>query len=114
MGAEALFSGDDRPARGVARHSLDRCADGPVAVARKLVILHSIDPSTPYLSCAVRIDDFATTDLDAALYEERTLRGRIHRVQEGRVESRSADRVARPHIGHPRFRTPLERDLVGR
>lgn len=51
-----------------------------MAVARDLVILHSSDPSTPYLSCAARLEGFAATDLDAALYDEREL-WRLHAMR---------------------------------
>jgi len=35
--------------------------------------LHSTDPATPYLSLWARLSDFTTTDLDAALYEQRNV-----------------------------------------
>lgn len=80
MGAEAHFSDEARRGRLVARQDLAADASGPVAVARDLVILHSSDPSTPYLSCAARLEEFAAPDLDEALYEKRAL-WRLHAMR---------------------------------
>lgn len=38
-----------------------------------MLCLHATDPATIYLSARARVDGFATTDLDRALYDDRTL-----------------------------------------
>jgi hypothetical protein len=43
------------------------------AVVSDLVGLHATDPATPYLSLWARLPGFAVTDLDARLYEQRSL-----------------------------------------
>lgn len=42
-------------------------------VAAALIGLHATDPATPYLSLWARSPGFATTDLDCALYQDRSL-----------------------------------------
>ncbi len=44
-----------------------------IDVARDLVGLHSSDPATVYLSARARLEGFAVSDLETALYEERSL-----------------------------------------
>lgn len=44
-----------------------------MAVAERLVGLHATDPATVYLSARVRVPGLAVADLEAALYDERTL-----------------------------------------
>lgn len=59
------------------RHHLDSpVASGSASVprvARDTVGLHSTLPGTPYLSLHARIDDFRTDDLDAEVYDHRSL-----------------------------------------
>lgn len=62
-----------RRARVVARHRLDRTANDALDAVRSLAAVHSSDPITPYLACWARVPEFATRDLDHALYEARTL-----------------------------------------
>ncbi|WP_435277627.1 winged helix DNA-binding domain-containing protein [Rhodococcus yananensis] len=65
----------ERSARLAVRHRLasgSRAAD-PVDAAASMVCLHGTDPASVYLSAWARVDDFGVPDLDAALYEDRTL-----------------------------------------
>jgi DNA glycosylase AlkZ-like len=66
---------DERRARLVARHRLTRAtrSDDVVDVVRSVVALHSTDPASVFLSAWARTHDFETTQLERALYEERTL-----------------------------------------
>jgi hypothetical protein len=48
-------------------------AGGPVEVATALVALHATDPATVYLSTAARTGLAPVTDLEQALYEDRSL-----------------------------------------
>ena len=64
-----------RRARLSHRHHL--CADAKAAgvgvVARSLIGLHATDPASVYLSTWARVDGVTYSDIDAALYDERTV-----------------------------------------
>ncbi len=64
---------EERRARLVARHHLSRSAPSVQDVAASLVGLHSSDPASVYLSAWARVKRFATSDLEDALYERRSL-----------------------------------------
>ena len=63
----------ERRARLARRHFLAEPAPSVEAVAEGLVAYHATDPATVYLSAWARMDGFTVTDLDRALYAERTL-----------------------------------------
>lgn len=63
----------ERRARLVRRHHLATPAATVEAVAGDLVGLHSSDPASVYLSARARVADFDVADLEAALYERRSL-----------------------------------------
>jgi DNA glycosylase AlkZ-like len=67
------FTVAERRARLARRHFLARRAGSIDGVAADLVGLHATDPATPYLSLSARLPGFAVADLDAELYERRTL-----------------------------------------
>jgi hypothetical protein len=68
------FTAEERRTRLARRHFLAAPTDQPVAgVASAFVGLHATDPATPYLSLWARGDGFRVADLDAALYEDRTV-----------------------------------------
>ncbi len=68
------FSVDERRARLGRRHLLATPSAGEsiAEVTSRLVGLHATDPATPYLSLWARVPGFQVTDLDTALYEERS------------------------------------------
>lgn len=55
------------------RHGLVVPFGGPVETADAMVALHSSDPATVYLSMWARARDFEVTDLEDALYEDKSL-----------------------------------------
>lgn len=63
----------ERRRRLARRHYLAAPATSPEQVAGGLVGLHSSDPATVFLSLQSRLDVFDVTDLEASLYEERSL-----------------------------------------
>jgi hypothetical protein len=65
----------ERRARLARRHRLApvHWAAGPVDVARSLVALHSTDPASVHLACLARMAGAEVTDVERALYEERSL-----------------------------------------
>jgi hypothetical protein len=65
----------ERRARLARRHRLapGHKAGGVVEAAESMVCLHATDPATVYLSAWARVDGMERADLDAALYEKRTL-----------------------------------------
>lgn len=68
------FAVEERRARLAHRHSLAGAADqNLVDVTHRLVGLHATDPATPYLSLWARVAGFRVADLDAALYEAKTV-----------------------------------------
>lgn len=67
------FTVEERRARLARRHFLCEPAESSRDVAGNLVGLHTTDPATPYLSLWARVRGFVVSDLDALLYEERTL-----------------------------------------
>lgn len=67
------FTVDERRARLARRHFLSAPAGSVDDVVRGVVALHATDPATPYLSLWGRVPGFTVADLDAALYERRTL-----------------------------------------
>jgi hypothetical protein len=69
------FTVDERRARLARRHLLTAApATASIAdVASLLVGLHATDPATPYLSLWARMPGFQIGDLDAALYQDRSV-----------------------------------------
>jgi hypothetical protein len=69
------LSPEERRARLGRRHRLapGAGASGPLDAARSVVVLHSSDPATVFLSTRARVPGFAVGDLERALYEDRTL-----------------------------------------
>jgi hypothetical protein len=69
------ISAAERRRRLVRRHRLvpETRATGPVETARSLVVLHSTDPATVFLSTWARTQAFEVAHLERALYEERSL-----------------------------------------
>jgi hypothetical protein len=64
---------EERRARLMDRHGLTDQLAGPVEAADAMVALHSSDPATVYLSMWARVQGFDATDLEDALYEDKTL-----------------------------------------
>ena len=69
------ISAAERRARLAPRHHLvpAAAASSTIEAAADLVGLHATDPVSVYLAAWARVRDFATVDLDEALYEERSL-----------------------------------------
>ena len=67
------FTVEERRERLARRHFLSGSASSIDGVVADLVGLHATDPATPYLSLWARLPGFAVADLDAELYERRTL-----------------------------------------
>ncbi|OBB16058.1 hypothetical protein A5662_00385 [Mycobacteriaceae bacterium 1482268.1] len=67
------FSDTERRARLARRHFLAGPAASMEDAVANLVGLHATDPATPYLSLWARLPGFTVGDLDAALYQRRTL-----------------------------------------
>ncbi len=67
------FTVAERRARLARRHFLAVPAASIDGVLADLIGLHTTDPATPYLSLWARLPGFAVADLDAELYERRTL-----------------------------------------
>lgn len=67
------FTLAERRARLARRHFLGEHGTDAVAVTSALVGLHATDPATPYLSLWARLPGFDRADLDATLYQDRTL-----------------------------------------
>ncbi len=72
------------------RHRLDRSAGSVLDAVDAVGALHSSDPCTPYLACWARIPRFALSDLDDALYTERSL-WRLHAMRRTLWVVRRAD-----------------------
>lgn len=62
-----------RRARLARRHGLVEPLPDLHAAVRALVVLHGTDASGPYLAAWARVPGFATSDLDDALYRDRTV-----------------------------------------
>ena len=69
-----------RRRRLIQRHHLARTAKDALAAVAAVTAQHSSDPITPYLAAWARVPGFQTADLDAALYEQRTL-WRLHAMR---------------------------------
>lgn len=67
------FTIAERRARLARRHFLGEHGTEAASVTSALVGLHATDPATPYLSLWARIPGFGRADLDATLYQERSL-----------------------------------------
>ncbi|HZN81058.1 MAG TPA: winged helix DNA-binding domain-containing protein [Mycobacterium sp.] len=67
------FTVEERRARLARRHFLSEPADSIDTVVANLVGLHATDPATPYLSLWARLPGFTVADLDADVYDRRTL-----------------------------------------
>jgi hypothetical protein len=68
------FTVDERRARLARLHLLAEPTDGDIEdVAGQFIGLHATDPATPYLSLWARVNGFRLVDLDAPLYEDRSL-----------------------------------------
>jgi hypothetical protein len=67
------FTAAERRARLARRHFLAAPAPSVDDAVAALVGLHATDPATPYLTLWARRPAFAVADLDAALYERRTV-----------------------------------------
>jgi len=67
------FTVEERRARLARRHFLVESAGSIDRVVTDLVGVHATDPATPYLSLWARLPGFAVADLDAELYEHRTV-----------------------------------------
>jgi hypothetical protein len=75
LGGMRTITAAERRARLGRRHALSpqhRAAD-PVEVARRVVALHGTDPATTVLSAVQRTKDGTITDVDKALYDDRSL-----------------------------------------
>ena len=74
-GSQAMrsFTGAERRARLAQRHFLAASASSIDDAVAAFVGLHATDPATPYLSLWARRPGFSVADLDAALYQRRTL-----------------------------------------
>jgi hypothetical protein len=69
------ISVEERRARLARRHRLapvERAGDA-LSAARSVVVLHSTDPVTVFLSVRARTEDVTPADIEQSLYEERTL-----------------------------------------
>ncbi|WNG90038.1 winged helix DNA-binding domain-containing protein [Mycobacterium sp. ITM-2016-00317] len=96
----------ERRARLAVRHLLVPGRDGPAtaeAVTGRLVGLHATDPATPHLSLWARLSGYTVADLNAALYERRSLVKHlamrrtlwvVHAEHLPAVQSAASDRVA--------------------
>lgn len=69
------FTVAERRNRLARRHFLapEAATEALTDIATALIGLHATDPATPYLSLWARCSPFAVADLDAALYEKRSL-----------------------------------------
>ncbi len=98
------FTIEERRARLARRHLLAETADHRIPdVAGRFIGLHATDPATPYLSLWSRVDGFQPADLDAALYDDRTvvkhlaMRRTLWMIDSGDlavVQAAASDRVA--------------------
>jgi hypothetical protein len=80
MNEPLRMSDAERRARLLSRHHLGRTAADVVGAVRGVVALHSTDPATPYLALRARVPDFTPSDLQRALFEDRSL-WRMHAMR---------------------------------
>ena len=75
MAAMRRLSDHERRARLAIRHHLAPSAKATdvVALAERMVGLHSTDPATVFLAAAARLKKPTVADVEQALYEDRTL-----------------------------------------
>jgi hypothetical protein len=68
-------SDEERRARLAVRHALAPAfyLDSPEAATRAMTVLHATEPATVYLSCWARVGSVEITDVDRALYDDRSL-----------------------------------------
>ena len=66
-------SSDERRTRLGVRHHLTATVDTVEQAAAGVVGLHASDPATVYLSARARVDGFSISDLESALYDDRSL-----------------------------------------
>jgi len=66
-------SSDERRTRLGVRHHLTDTVDTVEQAAATVVGLHASDPPTAYLSARARVDGFSISDLERALYDDRSL-----------------------------------------
>lgn len=68
-------SDDERRARIGVRHALAHSfrVDSPEAATRAMTVLHATESATVYLSCWARVRSLDATDVDNALYDQRSL-----------------------------------------
>jgi hypothetical protein len=68
-----LITVEQRRARLARRHRLDGSAPGTLAAAEAVGMLHATDPATVFLSVLARSTQATITNIETALYEERSL-----------------------------------------
>ena len=94
---------EERRARLARRHFLAEPGGSIDGVVAGLVGLHATDPATPYLSLWARLPGFGVSDLDAEVYERRTLLKHlamrrtlwtVRTVDLPLIQSAASDRVA--------------------
>lgn len=66
-------SNEERRTRLGVRHHLTATVDTVEQAAASVVGLHASDPATVYLSARARVDGFSISDLERALYDDRSL-----------------------------------------
>lgn len=97
------FTVDERRARLARRHFLLGEPASIPAVTANLVGLHATDPATPYLSLWARVPGFTVQQLDAELYEQRSVVKHlamrrtlwvVHADDLSRIQPGASDRVA--------------------
>ncbi len=69
------ISDDQRRARLARRHGIhpEHRHPGVLAAATAMTVLHATEPPTVHLSLAARVDDASIADVEAALYDDRSL-----------------------------------------
>ena len=72
-GTMQRVSDEQRRARLGARHGLAQPAGSLEDAVRGVIGFHASDPATVYLSAQARIDEFASLDMEQALYDDRSL-----------------------------------------
>ncbi len=72
-GRVRLVTDVERRARLGRRHALAAPVASPEAATEALAVLHATEPATVYLSLWARVSGLAVSDVDRALYDDRTL-----------------------------------------